>query len=72
MRLCSQDHLAPYRHAARWIARGINPFLDLPLVFRVGAMADIAAAIAAARDAGDADILSDLEAVDKDAAVESM
>ncbi len=68
----SNDNLEPYRHAARWIARSIDPFLDLPLVFRVGARADIEAAIAAAREAGDDESLMDLESLDRDAAVDAM
>lgn len=41
-------------------------------MFRTGAHAAVEAAIAAARDAGDNEDVAELEAIDKDPAVEAM
>ena len=40
------DPLAPYLKAARWSQRGIDPFIDMRLVFRAGLQADLRAALA--------------------------
>lgn len=50
----------------------VIPFLNLPLVFRTGARAEINNLIMSAHEAGDEEEAADLEALDEDPAVIAM
>lgn len=64
------DALDPFRLASRWIARGVDPFINITLCFRVGFVEEMEKM---AKDrVGSEDDDDDLEIVDKDAVVDAL